>query len=164
MAKGEFKKQHQIFQTYTLEYLSQVTGYSKSSLCQVATGELAPSEDFIRVCCYALQESKDDLFRLIEPSKFLLAHEISHRPNQELLDTIGKLAHRLTDAEAAMKALQESQADLFRFIEPSKGNRALSLRPGSNQALLDTIDELAHRLTDAEAAITALQDELKQYS
>lgn len=107
MAKGQFKKQYLIFQTYTLEYLSQVTGYSKSSICQVAAGELVPSEDFIRICCYALQESKEDLFRLIEPSKFMTGNKLHPGSNQDLLDTIDEQAHRLTDAEAAIKALQD---------------------------------------------------------
>ena len=107
MAKGENEGQYLIFLKYTREYLSQVTGYSKGSLCKIATGKQAPSEQFIGTCCHRLQEPQSDLFKLIEPQGALMPPVQPRQPNQDLLDTIDELAHRLTDAEAAITALQD---------------------------------------------------------
>lgn len=59
--------------------------------------------------------------------------------------------------------LKESQDDLFRLLEPHKESRVRPHHQDLPQALLETIDELTRRLTQAEKDIKALQDEIKQY-
>lgn len=107
MSNGKSEGQYQIFIKYTREYLAQVTGYSKGYLCKIATGKQALPEGFVSACCRWLKESEDDLFRLVEPDERCKPPAPLGRPDQDLLDTIDELAHRLTDAEAAIKALQD---------------------------------------------------------
>ena len=60
--------------------------------------------------------------------------------------------------------LKEPQDVLFELVEPSKASKVLSRDDTLAQDLLETIDELSDRLTNAEAKIEALQKELRQYS
>ena len=99
------EKQYLIFLKYTREYLSQVTGYSKGTLSRIASGARAPSEVFIGVCCHALKEPQEDLFRFIEVTSRAPAHP--QTLTQDLLETIAELAARLTEAEKKIKALQD---------------------------------------------------------
>ncbi|GAI67594.1 unnamed protein product [marine sediment metagenome] len=59
--------------------------------------------------------------------------------------------------------LKEPQEELFKLVEPQPA-ALLSAQPRHpNQDLIETIDELASRLTKAEAQIEALKAEFKQY-
>jgi len=54
--------QHPLFIKYRRDWLSQVTGYSKTYLCRVATGNVPLSRAFIERVCYRLGESEEKLF------------------------------------------------------------------------------------------------------
>jgi len=107
MSKGKGEKQYLIFLKYTREYLHQVTGYSKHTLSRIANGSNGPSEVFIGVCCYNLEESQDDLFKLVEPYAVRSASAPAESSDQDLLETIDELADRLTNAERQIKELQD---------------------------------------------------------
>ena len=59
--------------------------------------------------------------------------------------------------------LKEPQEYLFKLIELPTERLGPPPPPRSNQALIETIDELASRLTNAEAEIKALQKEVRKY-
>ena len=60
--------------------------------------------------------------------------------------------------------LKESQDDLFKLVEPYAVRSAPAPQGRPAPDLLETINELARRLTQAEKDLKALQDELRQYS
>ena len=107
MTTHDSEKQYLIFLKYKTEYLCQVTGYSKGTLSRIASGARVPSEVFIGVCCHTLKESQDVLFELVEPGSAIGAAAPNKDLTQDLLETIEELAHRLTQAERDIKALQD---------------------------------------------------------
>ncbi len=56
--------------------------------------------------------------------------------------------------------LKEPQKDLFRLCDPYEPIMAPALPGGLTQDLVETIDELAARLTKAEAALKTLKEEI----
>ncbi|GAI25934.1 unnamed protein product, partial [marine sediment metagenome] len=87
--------------------LSEVTGYSRAYLSRVATGNQAPSEPFIALCCHNLKEPQEELFRLIELQKGSMRPAHPHTLTQDLLETVDELASQLTKAELRIKALED---------------------------------------------------------
>ncbi|MBA7555531.1 hypothetical protein ES705_48199 [subsurface metagenome] len=59
--------------------------------------------------------------------------------------------------------LKEPQEYLFELVQPHEVSIDPALKGHPDQDLLETIDGLAARLTKAEEAVKALQDELRQY-
>ena len=114
MSKADNEKQYMIFLKYTLEYLSQATGYSIGHLSRIASGAKVPGEVFIGVCCHNLRESQDDLFSLVEPLKATIDPALIGHPDQDLLATIDELAAWLTKAECKIKALLDELQQYFR--------------------------------------------------
>lgn len=54
--------QHPLFIKYRRNYLHDLTGYSKSYLCRVATGKIPLSPSFITRICFKLNQNEADLF------------------------------------------------------------------------------------------------------
>jgi len=53
---------HPLFQKYTRNWLSEVTGYSKGYLSRIATGKIVLSRSFVERVCFKLGQSKTELF------------------------------------------------------------------------------------------------------
>ena len=55
-------QQHPLFQIYTRDHLSKVTGYSKVYLCRVAMGKVPLTRAFIDRACFKLNLPEKELF------------------------------------------------------------------------------------------------------
>ena len=51
-----------LFRIYTRSHLSEVTGFSKSYLCRVATGKAPLTRSFVAKVCFALGRREGELF------------------------------------------------------------------------------------------------------
>lgn len=106
-------RQYLIFEKYQRGHLSKVSGYSRGHLSRIATGAKPPSEAFIGVCAYKLQESAEELFRLVDPQAARLAPPTPPgQRNQDLFETIDELAWQLTTAE---KRIDKLEAELKQY-------------------------------------------------
>lgn len=59
---GVPKRLHPLFKKYSRDWLSEVSGYTKSYLCRVARGRIPLTRSFIDRLCFKLNEPEVELF------------------------------------------------------------------------------------------------------